>query len=155
METFKVIIEISQGTENNKYEYDEKSGEFKLDFVFKNLVWPFNYGFLPKTLGGDGDALDAIVLSSKPLSQAQEVECYPIGALAMLDRGEEDDKLIFVPAQDLLSQSLRDISDVSLEQKKAWEELYAEIARQKKKVIEIKSFLNKEQTINLINKSLI
>ena len=54
---YKVIIEIPQGTVNNKYEYDEKSGEFKLDFVFsakggsasggKNVVWPFNYGFFP------------------------------------------------------------------------------------------------------------
>ena len=62
-ESFKVIIEIPKGTVNNKYEYDEKSGEFKLDFVFENFVWPFNYGFLPVSRGGVGETIDAFDLS--------------------------------------------------------------------------------------------
>jgi len=128
-ESFKVIIEIPKGTVNNKYEYDEKSGEFKLDFVFENFVWPFNYGFLPGTRGGDGDTLDAIVLSSAPIKQGTEVICKTIGVIEMLDRGEEDHKLICVPVDDVLSESLNDISDISGEQKQEWQKLYDEIAR--------------------------
>ena len=53
-EEFNVIVEIPRGS-NLKYEYDEASDSLKLDFVFKDLVFPFNYGFIPHTLGGDGD----------------------------------------------------------------------------------------------------
>src|SRR3989338_7495980 len=151
----KVIIEIPKGTVNEKWEFDEKSGEFKLDFVFENFVWPFNYGFLPGTLGGDGDQLDAIVLSSQPLAQGKEVVCKAIGMLELLDRGEEDHKLIFVPVDAVLSESLNDISDISAEQKQEWQKLYNEIARQKKKVIKILGFGNKERAEEEIKKSLV
>ena len=153
--TFKVIIEIPKGTMGNKYEYDEKSGEFKLDFVFENFIWPFNYGFIPGTKGGDGDTLDAIVLSSAPIKQGTEVNCKTIGLIEMLDRGQEDHKLICVPENDVLSKSLNDISDISAEQKQECEKLYDEIARQKKKVIKIVGFGNKEKASEEIKKSLI
>lgn len=153
MQTFKVLIEISKGTVNNKYEYDEKSGEFKLDFVFENLVWPFNYGEVVDTLAGDGDALDAIVLSTNPIGQGKTAECKVIGLIKMLDRGQQDDKLLFVPVDDPLSSVLNDISDISEEQKEEWKKLYAKIARQKKKIIVIQGFLGKHKALNEIKNS--
>ena len=52
-EATNVLVEIPQGS-NLKYELDEASGEMKVDFVFDNLFFPFNYGLIPHTLGGDG-----------------------------------------------------------------------------------------------------
>ena len=116
--SFKVIIEIPKGNVNNKYEYNEDSKEFKLDFVFENVVWPFNYGFFPGTLGGDGDTLDAMVLSAEPIKQGSEVQVRIIGAVDVLDRGEEDFKIICALINDAGYSSINDISDISEAQKK-------------------------------------
>ncbi|MEK7617852.1 MAG: inorganic diphosphatase [Patescibacteria group bacterium] len=171
---YKVIIEIPQGTVNNKYEYDEKSGEFKLDFVFsakggsasggKNVVWPFNYGFFPGTLGGDGDTMDAVVVSSEPIPQGTEVEVKIIGAIDVLDRGEEDLKVICVPLHRMVQgvlvndagySSVNDITDLSGTQKKEWGDFYLELARQKKKETIVRGFKTKKEAEDLLQKSVI
>ncbi|MBI3231669.1 MAG: inorganic diphosphatase [Candidatus Doudnabacteria bacterium] len=150
---FIAVIEIPKGTVNNKYEYDEKSKEFKLDFVFENVTWPYNYGFFPNTLAGDGDTLDAIVLSASPIKQGREVECKVIGMIDVLDRGEEDNKVICVLLDDPLSQTLNDIADITQEQKQEWSEFLLELARQKKKITEIKAFKNKKEALKELQKS--
>ncbi len=152
--TYTIIIEIPKGNVNNKYEYDEQSGEFRLDFIFENLAWPYNYGFFPNTQAGDGDTLDAIVLSSQALKQGQEVESKIIGMMDVLDRGEEDFKVICVPVDDKLSKSLDDITDVTRQQKQEWKDFNLEIARQKKKELEVRGFINREKTLEIIKNSL-
>ncbi|MDR3502486.1 MAG: inorganic diphosphatase [Legionella sp.] len=154
METFPVLIEIPQGTVNNKYEYDHKTEKLVLDFVFKNLVWPFNYGEIVGTFGGDGDALDAIVFSSHPLAQSGVVECLPFGIIKMLDRGEVDDKLMMIPAGDKLAGKYQDIESFSREEREAIKNFYAEVARQKQKTIQVMSFQNRKFALNEIKRSL-
>ncbi len=151
---FRVILEIPKGNVNNKYEYDEKSGEFKLDFVFENVVWPFNYGFFPNTLGGDGDTLDAVILSSTPLKQGEEAEVKIVGAIDVLDRGEEDYKIICVLKGDSSFASINGIADLSEKQKKEWSEFFLELARQKKKETVIRGFKQKEEAEELLINSL-
>lgn len=100
------VIEIPAGT-NTKYEYDPVAKQFVIDQengkdrVIDFLSYPTNYGFVPSTLsdkktGGDGDALDILVLS-----ESQEtgtiVEVVPIAMLKLLDKGEHDYKIIAVP----------------------------------------------------------
>ena len=152
---YPVFIEISQGTKNNKYERDPKTGELVLDFVFKNLIWPFNYGEIPNTLGGDGDRLDAIVFSSVPLAQGETVLCTPFGVMRSLDRGEVDDKLLMVPTGDLLFQKYHDIGDFTESERQKLRELYAEIAKQKRKTIVITDFQDKQAAIVLIESAFI
>lgn len=153
MEIFKVLIEIPKGTVNNKYEFDHKTGKMVLDFVFQNLVWPFNYGEVVGTLGGDGDALDALVFSSEPLSQGSITDCAPFGIIKMLDRGEVDDKLLFVPVGDSISQKYKDISDFSVDERQFIKDFYTEVARQKKKTIVITNFENRDKAIEEIKNS--
>ena len=57
-----VIIETPRGC-RNKYSYDEKRGVFKLSSVLPaGAVFPFDFGFIPRTIGDDGDPLDVLVL---------------------------------------------------------------------------------------------
>ena len=57
-----VIIDTPKGS-RNKYKYDEKYGLFTLHSILPvGIVFPFNFGYVPSTLGGDGDALDILVL---------------------------------------------------------------------------------------------
>ena len=154
METIKVFIEIPEGT-SDKYEFDEKSGELKLDFVFKDLVYPYNYGFIPDTLGEDGDALDAIVLSTKPLERGTAVDATPIGLLEMLDRGEVDNKIITVASFDPLYEKYKDVGDIPDSIKEEWKNFWQKVARQKQKTIETKEYLAKDSAMQEIKKSIL
>src|SRR3989344_6125940 len=61
------VIAIPQGSQN-KYEFDEKLGVFKLDRVgYSALRYPTDYGFIPETRSEDGDHLDVMVLGNDPL----------------------------------------------------------------------------------------
>lgn len=151
---FNVFIEIPRGS-NLKYEYDKKSDSLKLDFVFKNLTFPFNYGFIPGTLGGDGDTLDAIVLSSEPIGSGTTVKCKSVGILKTLDRGEVDNKIIFVPLEDELAEKYQDIQDLPSDSLQKWKEFYLEVARQKNKVMEIIGLENRQVALEELKNSFI
>ena len=155
METFKVLIEIPKGTVNNKFEFDHKTNKMVLDFVYEDLVWPFNYGEVIGTLGGDGDALDALVYSTNPLPQSAVVDCIPFGICRTLDRGEQDDKLMLVPVGDVLTAKYKDIKDFSEQDKQVVRDLYAKIALQKKKSVIIQGFFGKERALEEIKASVI
>lgn len=90
------LIEIPAGGQV-KYEL-HPSGRMEVDrFLSMPVAYPVNYGILPCTLAADGDALDALVLTRIPLLPGSLIRVRPIGLLRMLDRGEEDDKLLAVP----------------------------------------------------------
>jgi inorganic pyrophosphatase len=158
LDAFNVLVEIPEGSQY-KYEFDEASGEMKLDFVFKDLYFPFSYGFIPHTMGGDGDELDAIVLASAPILSGSVVLCRAVGILETIDTGEVDNKLIVVPVKDILAEKYHDISDLPPDSLQKWTDLYMEIARQKSKVkkkfIEVKGLKNKQTALEEIKKSLI
>jgi inorganic pyrophosphatase len=92
-----VVIEIPRGS-RNKYEIDHTDGRIYLDRrLFTATTYPADYGFVPHTLGGDGDPLDALVLLDDPVYPGVWVEARPIGVLYMQDEAGEDAKLICVP----------------------------------------------------------
>ena len=92
-----VVIEIPRGS-RNKYEIDHDDGRVFLDRrLFTATTYPADYGFMPDTLGGDGDPLDALVLLEDPVYPGVWVEARPVGVLYMQDEAGEDAKIICVP----------------------------------------------------------
>jgi len=107
-----VIIEIPSGS-RNKYEYDKTYGILKLDRVLYSPVhYPADYGFVPQTLWHDGDPLDILVISRFPLIPGILVEARPIGALEMIDKGEDDIKIIAMNANTPTHQKINEIEDL-------------------------------------------
>lgn len=103
----QAVIEIPAGT-NKKYEYNSQSNTFEIDKkngverVIQFLPYPGNYGYIPSTYsnpekGGDGDALDVLVLSESVFT-GTVIEIIPIGVLKLIDDGEIDSKIIAIPA---------------------------------------------------------
>ncbi|HKK77629.1 MAG TPA: inorganic diphosphatase [Saprospiraceae bacterium] len=101
------VIEIPAGS-NHKIEYDKSSLEFKVDQIdgqdriIDFLPYPANYGFIPSTemdlaRGGDGDALDVLVLCES-LATGTILETKIIAALLLRDQQEIDTKIIAIPA---------------------------------------------------------
>jgi inorganic pyrophosphatase len=94
------MVEIPMGS-RNKYEYDPELGAIKLDrFVSASVVYPTDYGFIPETLGLDGDELDVLVCVSEPTFPGCMVPVRPIGLFCMSDEHGKDDKVVTVPIND-------------------------------------------------------
>jgi len=106
---FDVVIEIPRGS-RNKYEVDHDSGLIRLDrTLFTATQYPADYGFIPDTLGEDGDPLDALVLVLEPTFPGCLIRSRPIGMFRMRDEKGGDDKILCVPATDPRQEHLRDL----------------------------------------------
>jgi len=93
-----VIIEIPKDAEPVKYEVDKASGAIFVDRVLSTpMRYPCNYGYVPQTLGGDGDPLDALVILPLPLVPGSVIRCRPVGMLRMTDEAGADEKLVVAP----------------------------------------------------------
>ncbi len=130
----EAIIEIPKGTQN-KYEYDEKRGVFRLDRVlYSPLHYPADYGFVPETLAEDDDPLDIMVMISTPTFPGCLVPARVIGALTMEDDGGIDTKLLSVAAVDPRYdrvQELRHLSPHSIREMEYFFGIYKDLEGKK------------------------
>jgi inorganic pyrophosphatase len=108
-----VFVEIPKGS-RNKYELDEKTGRIRLDRVlFSSVHYPADYGFVPGTLGGDGDPLDALVVVEEPTFPGCIVPTRPIGTLLMRDSKGPDEKILGVAVGDPRFDNVRELKDLA------------------------------------------
>lgn len=111
-EGIEVFVEIPKGS-RNKYEYDHERHVMRLDRrLFSATVYPADYGFVPDTLGEDGDPLDALVLLDDPTFPGCLVRAHPVGVFWMSDEKGPDAKIISVPVDDARSGRVSDLSDL-------------------------------------------
>ena len=111
--TLNAVIETPKG-HRNKYKYDEKRGLFLLGGVLPaGAVFPFDFGFVPATEGGDGDPLDVLVLMDEPAFVGCLVPANLIGVIEAEQtedgKTERNDRLIAVAAN---CRSHREISSL-------------------------------------------
>ena len=108
-----LLVEIPTGNAI-KYEVDADGHLFVDRFLSMPVAYPANYGSMPRSLAGDGDPLDALILTRAPLHPGVLVQFRPIGVLRMVDAGEQDQKIIGVPTDKLdpAYSSIRDIGDL-------------------------------------------
>lgn len=122
-DAIKVVIEIPAGT-IDKWELNKSTGKLEWESVNNSpriinyIGYPGNYGMIPRTLvpkdkGGDGDPLDILVLGP-PVKRSQVITCKIIGVLYLLDRGEEDNKLLAVSEPSSMSH-LNSIEELDAE----------------------------------------
>ena len=95
-----VLIEVPIGGEPVKYEIDKASGALFVDRILHTAMrYPANYGFIPHTLGEDGDPLDALVIARSPIIAGAVIRVRPIGVLLMDDDKGGDEKPAIVTQQ--------------------------------------------------------
>ncbi len=137
------IIEINKGSKN-KYEVDKATGMIALDRVAHTAQdFPFDYGFVPKTLWDDGDPIDVIVLTTYPLVPGILVRVRPVGIMNMIDSGDADDKVIAVPVDDPRWDDVIDINDVNPHTKKEIEHFYSTYKKLQNKEVSVNGFKGK------------
>jgi inorganic pyrophosphatase len=83
-----VVIETPKGS-RNKYAFDTDEHIFELTKVLPaGMAFPYDFGFVPSTVGGDGDPLDVLVLMDEPAFPGCKLKCRLIGII----EGEQRDK---------------------------------------------------------------
>ncbi|MFM2138533.1 MAG: hypothetical protein RJA57_840 [Bacteroidota bacterium] len=106
------LIEIPRGS-RAKYEVDKQSGLLRLDrVIYSSFHYPVNYGFIPQTLGEDGDPLDILVICSQSIQPLCLVEASVIGNMQMIDQGQPDDKIIAIADHDPAVQHVTTMEDL-------------------------------------------
>ena len=114
-----VVIEIPMNGDPIKYELDKATGALFIDrFMSTSMHYPCNYGYIPRTLSGDGDPVDVRVVTPYPLIPGVVVRCRPGGMLKMTDEAGADEKLLAVPIDKLTPiyrnvQSSRDLPELT------------------------------------------
>lgn len=102
-ENFNVVIEIPAESDPVKYEVDKESGAVFVDrFLTTAMYYPCNYGYVPRTLSGDGDPVDVLVITPYPLHPGVVVPCRALGILKMEDEAGIDGKVLAVPTTKIL-----------------------------------------------------
>lgn len=132
-----VIIEISANSGPVKYEYDKDTKMLCVDrFLHTSMVYPCNYGFIPKTIAGDGDPVDVLVYSTMPIIAGAYIKVRPIGVLLSEDESGNDAKIIAVPIEkvDPFLKNIKNYTDLPhlfLEQVKHFFERYKDLEADK------------------------
>jgi inorganic pyrophosphatase len=145
------VIEIPQGS-RAKYEVDKETGLLRLDrVIYSSFHYPINYGFIPQTLGQDGDPLDILVLCSQAIQSLCLVEATVIGNMQMIDSGTMDDKIIAVASKDPSVNhfgSTEDLSPHFLLELRNFFEQYKVLENKK---VEIDNFQDKDTACKVID----
>ncbi len=145
-----VLIEIPAGSKN-KYEFDKDMNAMALDRVLSSSVqYPYDYGFIPNTLGNDGDPLDGIVMMDQPTFPGCVIAARPIGMLEMTDGGDRDEKILCVPDKDPRYANVKSLKDVPQHRLDEISEFFKTYKNLEKKVTEILGWKDVDAVMPLV-----
>jgi inorganic pyrophosphatase len=116
--TWEIVVETPKGS-HNKLKFDPERHAFRLSHVLPvGMSFPFDFGFLPETRGGDGDPLDVLVLMDAPCPTGCLVDVRLIGVLEVEQREQDgevvrNDRLIAVATTSETHAATRELTDVA------------------------------------------
>lgn len=137
---FRGVIEIPMGSKV-KYEIDKPSGLIKLDRMLYSAVhYPANYGFIPQTLGEDGDPLDILVFCQEPVVPLTIIDARVIGLMDMIDTGKRDHKVLAVGVSDPEYNSYQSISELPAHRLSMLKRFFLDYKTLENKTVEVDEF---------------
>jgi inorganic pyrophosphatase len=139
--TCVAIIETPRGC-RNKFDYDPDSNLFKLGGLLpEGMMFPFDFGFIPSTLGEDGDPVDIMVLMDAPAHVGCLIEVRIIGIIdatqTQAGKTETNDRLLGVAVHSYDHEHLKSIDDVSKTLLSQVEEFFVSYNKQRGKKFKI------------------
>ena len=125
----RIVIETPKGS-RNKYSYDPECDCMQLSTVLpEGMVFPYDFGFIPSTLGDDGDPLDVLILMDTPVVPGCVVRARLIGAIEAEQKedGEwtRNDRLIAVATHAQTYNDAKRLSDLRRHLVKEIEQFFA------------------------------
>lgn len=113
----RVVIETPKGS-RNKYGYDPACDCFELKTVLPvGMSFPFDFGFIPSTLGDDGDPLDILVLMDSPVVGGCVLAARLIGVIEAEQKEDakawlRNDRLVAVAVHSRTHEGIDSLKDV-------------------------------------------
>jgi len=146
-----MIVEVTSGT-RDKYEYKSEWEAFVLDRIIpSSVVFPVEYGFVPRTWFDDEDPLDIMAMSFEPLEVGCIVKVRVIGALVIEDEEGLDTKILSVLENDLRFEGYKDISDIHKHELVQIQEFFETYKRlEPHKWAKVKEWKNSEEAMEIV-----
>lgn len=156
--TLRVVVETPRGS-RHKYAWSEELHAFEHKATLgSGLVWPYDYGFIPRTKGGDGDPLDVLVLMDEPAFPGCVLHVRIIGAFEVEKNGVGNDRYVacLLPSREVsLStdgyETLSDLPKLLLEQIENFLTTYSE---QRGNEVRIRGRLQAQKALERIKDSI-
>ena len=147
----EIIVEISK---NSSVKYEIKNNKLYVDRILHTpVVYPYNYGYIPNTLAGDGDPLDAMIIMESTLLPGSIISCQIIGVLITEDEKGTDEKIIVIPDINIdpdVSHIL-DITDVNESVLNKINFFFSNYKKlEKNKWVKVRDFHSKEHALKII-----
>lgn len=157
LKTIDVIIETPRGC-RNKYAYDKKLQAFRLKKILPaGAVFPFDFGFIPRTKGDDGDPLDVLVIMDEPAYPGCVVECKIIGALKAGQSSNKgmvrNDRLIAIPTGSHMYKDIDTVENLNKNILSEIEHFFVSYNQQEGKEFKPQGWTNSEGAMKLIQKA--
>lgn len=130
----RVIVETPKGS-RSKFNYDPDTKLFHMKRAMpKGLSFPFDFGFIPSTIGGDGDPLDVLVLMDDPAPVGCLIEVRLIGVIKVeqKENGKTmiNDRLLGVAIPSIDYEDVKSIERLNRKLVSQIEEFFATYNRQ-------------------------
>jgi inorganic pyrophosphatase len=142
-----VVIETPKGS-RNKYAFYQEERIFQLKKVLPaGMAFPYDFGFVPSTRGGDGDPLDVLVLMDEPAFPGCKLTCRIVGIIEGEQRDkkkgkpERNDRVVAVESGNHSYAHIKKLSDLGKHFVRELEEFfvnYHELSDEKYQIIALK-----------------
>jgi inorganic pyrophosphatase len=139
--TCRAIIETPKGS-RNKFDYDPETKLFMLAGLLpEGMMFPFDFGFIPSTLGEDGDPLDILVLMDAPAHAGCLIDVRLVGIITAEQtedgKKESNDRLVGAAVHSYQHEHLKTIDDVGETLLSQLEEFFVSYNKQRGKQFKV------------------
>src|SRR5215467_12109366 len=157
MKSVKVIIETPRGSAE-KYTYDKRFGLFALTKILPpGMTFPYDFGFFPDTVGGDGDPADVLVIGEFKSFPGCVMDCRLIGVLLAEQTSkkgmERNDRFFAVPILSRVFKDIRSIKDIPKSEMKAIINFFIVYNLQEGKEFNPLKLVNAHEAVKLFKRS--
>jgi inorganic pyrophosphatase len=93
------------------------------------MTFPYDFGFVPRTMAEDGDPIDVLVLMDEPAFPGCVLSCRPVGVIegeqgAKKDKKERNDRIVAVEKDAHSWEDVKALSDLGKQFAKELEEFF-------------------------------
>jgi inorganic pyrophosphatase len=156
----QAVIETPRGS-RIKFDFDPKTTQFKLGGILpEGMVFPYEFGFLPSTKGGDGDPLDILVLIDAPTSMGCVLTARLLGVIEA-EQTEQDqrkacrnDRLIAVATHAHIHGDAKKLSDINSDLLDEIEDFFVFYNRERGKLFRPLGRYGPKRAMKLVNKGM-
>lgn len=150
----RVVVETPRGS-RHKYAYDPKSRGFALKMTLASgLAWPYDYGFIPGTLGDDGDPLDVLVLMDESTFAGCIMTVRILGGILLEKNGVRNNRFVscLLPRTEvsLSTDGYADIEDLPPKLLEEIKQFLMQYSEERDNTLEFKGTIRSSEAMEMI-----